>query len=114
MLVGVGCVKKADDNNARKIDNPPQNVDQNVSPIATIIGKVEETLGGFYVNDYYVSDEESKKYDPKFIYNNYDGKILEIKGRVKNVSYECEQYAECRDGSYEAIYDIQLIKYNNL
>lgn len=103
-LFGFGCVKQKITVESTVSKNTAGN------EFATIIGKSEETLDGFYVNGYLLEDSEMSKYKSDYKPEDYIDKNLEIKGKVKQVDKVCEPYTQCREGSYQVIYDIQSIK----
>lgn len=104
LLFGFGCVKQKADVTVQKNASDNQ--------FATVIGKAEETLDGFYVNGYLLEDNEMIKYKSDYKPEDYIDKNLEIKGKVKQVDKVCEPYTQCREGSYQVIYDVQSIKIN--
>ncbi len=104
LLSGSGCIKQ-------NVDRESQSESKTaVSPYTTINGKAEETLDGFYVNDYLLEDSEISKYKLGYKPEEYADKTLEIVGKVKNVNKVCEPFTQCREGSYDVITDIQSIK----
>jgi hypothetical protein len=80
----------------------------------TIKGKTIETKDGFYIDNYVLLTEELEKYDDKYHPGAYIDQNLEIKGKVKKVTDECEnssgEIVQCRPGTTEYIYDIVSIK----
>lgn len=104
ILLVAGCTTT---NNTTTLEN--QNIPEQ-NELITVTGTAEETKDGYYIGAYVLTHEEIKKYDTDYIWSEYSGKNVTVIGKEKTVNVECEPYAQCREGSYKLLYDIESIK----
>lgn len=64
------------------------------------------TKDGYYIGPYLLEYREINKYDHNYQSGKYDGKQLRINGKTKTKGGKCTPDHQCRDWSYEVIYDI--------
>lgn len=96
-----------------KGDTGGLNQDKKANQTVTAEGKAQRTLDGYYVNGYLLTDDEIKKYDAKFLNNEFANDVVLVVGKIKEVEEECEPFSECREGISKVLYDVQSIKIVN-
>lgn len=79
------------------------------SEFITVSGVAEETKDGYYLDGYVLTHEEIQTYDANYVWGEYRGQNIEVVGTTKAVSVDCEPYTQCREGSFNVLYDILSI-----
>lgn len=80
----------------------------------TITGIAEETKDGYYVENFLLPHDEIEDFDSTYEDGEYDGAVLKIKAKFREVEETCEnedgEVTQCREGTYNELYDIELLE----
>lgn len=82
----------------------------NLNKVITVSGIAAETKDGYYLNDYVLTHEEIQKHDANYVWGEYSGQNIEVVAQAQKVTVDCEPYTQCREGTFNVLYDIESIK----